>query len=113
MIAGECKPHSIGYNDLIGFDCWFFTIEPTARIQASGGFIMAVNWSTSYIPVFEMVNVLPCISSSCSFLCFGSFCFVVDFIPESAINFLVCISNHRYYQSSSTATATQCGCHGV
>ena len=70
-----------------------------ARIQASGGLMIAVNSSTPNIPILEIVNVLPSQSAGCSFLLLRPLCQILYFDSDLRQAFRIGKPNHRHQQS--------------
>ncbi len=61
-LSSSVKPNTLHANYRItwpSFTTGLSSIAPTARMPESGGLMMAVNWSTSYMPRFEMLKLLP------------------------------------------------------
>ena len=66
VVAGERHAHSPADGQTAVDDDGYRAIPPTAKMQASGGFRMAVNCSTPFIPRLEMVKVELVYSSGAS-----------------------------------------------
>jgi hypothetical protein len=67
----------------------FSMIPPTAKIQASGGLIIAVKASMSNIPRLEIVKVLPCIISGVNFLSRAKFLQSLKPLIENPLSMLI------------------------
>ena len=68
VVAAHRHAHALADLNLPSITTAFASTPPIARIPASGGLMIAVNWSMPNMPRFETENVEPVYCSGVSFL---------------------------------------------